>query len=102
MSELRENRPEGWGIVGNWQQYFDDPALDKLAEITMDLAATTWTLIDRQKITEWILEEKGYLENAEIDTFQPSEDQEKELTEARNQFISDILNGLTRSANSEQ
>jgi hypothetical protein len=59
LSELRENRPEGWGIVGNWQQYFDDPALDRLAEITMDLAATTWTLLDRQKVTEWILEEKA-------------------------------------------
>ena len=92
-----KERAEGWGVIGNWEKYFNDPALDRLAEITIDLATETWTAMDRQKITEWILESKGYLQPNEVDDFQPTQEQEALLTEQRNQFISQIFQGLLRN-----
>ena len=98
MTSREQDRPEGWGVIGDWRQYFNDPAMDRLAEMVMDLAAATWTSIDRQRVLEWILESKGQLSPGEIDDYQPTEEQEKLLTTERNAFVAQILEGLARHA----
>ena len=93
-----QERPEGWGVIGDWRQYFDDPAMDYMAKMVVDLAAATWTAIDRQRVTEWILESRGQLQPGEIDSYEPTEEQEKQLTEERNAFVAGILKGFTKAA----
>jgi len=89
-------RPDGWGVIGDWQSYFNDPAVDRLVEMVTDLAATTWTLMDRQRILEWELQRRGHLDSGRIDTYQPTEEEERQLTEQRNAFMSRLLSSLTR------
>jgi hypothetical protein len=96
----QQERPDGWGVIGDWRQYFSDPAMDYMAKMVVDLAAATWTTIDRQRVTEWILESRGQLRPGEVDSYTPSEEQEKQLSEERNAFVAGILEGFTKATGS--
>ncbi len=91
-------RPEGWGVIGDWQTYFNDPAVDRLAEMVLDLAAATWTVMDRQRILEWQLQRSGQLQPGQLDDYRPTEEEERELSAERNAFMSRLLGSLTRQA----
>ena len=88
---------EGWGVRGDWRQYFSDPAQQTLADMVVDLMAATWTLIDRQRVLEFILESRALIRPGEIDAFQPTVDQERQLTSERDSLIAQVLDGITRA-----
>ena len=92
------DRPEGWGVIGDWRTYFNDPAIDRLAEMVTELAAATWTLMDRQRILEWELERRTGLSPGVVDSYRPTEEEERQLSAERNAFMSRLLGGLTRQA----
>ena len=52
--------------------------------------------MDRQRILEWELQRRGHLDPGRIDTYQPTEEEERQLTEQRNAFMSRLLSSLTR------
>ena len=90
------DRPEGWGVIGDWRTYFKDQSVDRLAEMVTELAAATWTLMDRQRVLEWELQRSGQLDPGQLDSYRPTEEEERQLSAERNAFMSRLLGGLTR------
>ena len=90
-------RPPGWGVPGDWQQYFKDESAQHLAEMAVDLAAAVWVAIDRQQVLEWLLESKGQLAPGEIAAFKPPPEQELELTARRDEFLSQMFQTFRRA-----
>jgi hypothetical protein len=76
-------------------QYFDDPAIDKLAAIVVELAAQVWVLKDRERILEMQLEKKGQISRADIDYYQPTDEEQDEIRKERDQFISRLFKDIT-------
>lgn len=93
-----QDRPDGWGVIGDWRQYFSDPAMGYMAKMVVDLAAETWTVVDRQRVTEWILESRGQFQPGEIDAFVPTDEQQAQLSEERNAFVARILEGFAKAS----
>lgn len=89
--------PAGWGVPGDWQQYFKDEPAQHLAEMVVDLAAAAWVAIDRQQVLEWLLESRGQLAPGEIEAFKPTPEQELELTARRDEFLSQMFQTFNRT-----
>lgn len=76
-------------------QYFDDPAIDKLAAVVVELAAQVWVLKDRERILEMQLEKAGQIKREDINYYQPSDEEQAEIRKERDEYISRIFRDLT-------
>lgn len=79
-------------------QFFSDPMIDKLLEITYLLGGEIWTNRDRQMVMEHLLATEGQVTPDLIETFKPDEEFEARSEEMRVQFIQRIY-GCLYSAN---
>ena len=61
-----------------------------MAKLVVDLAAETWTVVDRQRVMEWVLASRGQLQPGEIDGLVPTDEQEARLSDERNAFVARI------------
>lgn len=76
-------------------QYFDDPAIDKLAAVVVELAAQVWVMKDRQRILEGMLEKQGSVSRDAIDHYQPTPEEQEEIRKERDEFISRLFKEIT-------
>ena len=67
-----------------------------LGQALLTLAREVWVLRDRQRILEAVLEDKGLLEEALLDQYQPDEKLAAALREERQQYLDNLVNALTR------
>ncbi len=86
MTGTTEPRPE--------QQFFDDPAVDRLLGIVMSLAAELWVVKDRQHVLESLLGDKEIVALAELDTFQPDEAHAARIAAERQAFVKSLMDNL--------
>jgi hypothetical protein len=66
-------------------QYFDDPNMDQMHAMIVALAAEVSVLFDRFDAVERILDRKGVLTRADLETWRPddaAEDERKAMREA--------------------
>lgn len=75
-------------------QFFSDPMIDKLLEITYLLGGEIWTNRDRQMVMEHLLATQGQVTPDLIETFKPDEEFEARSEEMRIQFIQRIYSSL--------
>src|SRR5690349_21737281 len=54
--------------------YFENPVIDNLLNITLELGAALWVVKDRLRVVEAILEKKGILLNDEIEQYRTPPD----------------------------
>lgn len=73
----REDRP----------QYFDDPAVDRLLQMLLELAAELWAVKDWQFVVNRLLEERGVLTLDDVRFYQPSEADQVVLAAEREKFV---------------
>ncbi|GIW08741.1 MAG: hypothetical protein KatS3mg060_3546 [Dehalococcoidia bacterium] len=73
----REDRP----------QYFDDPAVDRLLQMLLELAAELWAVKDWQFVVNRLLEQRGVLTLEDVQRYQPTEDDQKLLAVEREKFV---------------
>jgi hypothetical protein len=73
----REDRP----------QYFDDPAVDRLLQMMLELAAELWAVKDWQFVVNRLLEERGVLTLDDVRFYQPSEADQRILAAEREKFV---------------
>lgn len=76
------------------QQFFDDPAVDRLLGMVMTLAGELWVLKDRQRVTELLLAEKGTLTVEDLDSYDPTPEEAARLAEERQAFVKSLMDNL--------
>ena len=74
-------------------QFFSDPMIDKLLEITLLLGGEIWTNRDRQRVMEHLLATEGVVTPERIETFK-DDSFETESEQQRLQFIERIFGCL--------
>ena len=85
------------GIAGNKPKgarpyFFDDPAVERVMNITMAVAMELAVARERIDTLERLLEEKGVLTRAEIDAYTPKDKKaETERQQAHSEYISRVL-----------
>ncbi len=66
---------------------FDDPAIDTLLNIVLSLGSEVYVLRDRLRIVEKMLEAKGMISKADIESYKPTAEEETELRQDRDAFM---------------
>lgn len=76
------------------QQFFSDPALDKMMGMIMALAAEVYILRDRNRALEDMLSKSGLLQAGALDTYKPDAANSQQITAERDAFIARIMQPL--------
>lgn len=75
--------------------YFDDPAIDKVLSIVLELAAELHVVKDRLRVIEKMLEQKGQIRREDIDRYQPTPEEQQEIREERDKYIARLFRDIT-------
>lgn len=75
-------------------QFFSDPMIDKLLEITYQLGGEIWTNRDRQMVMEHLLATEGQVTPDLIETFQADDEFKQKAAEQRRMFVQRIYGCL--------
>lgn len=94
-----EQTPEG-GVpsAGDHPHYFNDPILDCLTNMVLELAAEVWVNRERMLVFEQLLGEQDLISVDAVEDFTPSEEQQGSLREERDRFIAGIMREIRRLA----
>jgi hypothetical protein len=81
---------------GKRPTFFDDPAIDALLAMLLELAQETWTLRERLTAYESYLASKGVSLPAEFEAYQPPDGETADLAARRQAFIARLFRVLER------
>jgi len=76
--------------------YFDNPMIDALITVTMELGAAQWVQAERLRIMEKLLTEKGVVTTEMIEKYVPSEDERQAAKKERDAYIGRIYAAFGR------
>jgi hypothetical protein len=79
---------------GKRPAYFDDPALDRTLSIVMALVGEVSVLRERLDTVERLLEAKGSLSRADIETYAPDRDTAYERGCQTREYVARIMRGV--------
>ena len=71
--------------------FLDHPTVDRVMKVVMALAQETYVNRDRLALVEKIRDEKGVLHRVDLDHYQPSDDEQQEINQRRDEFVASIL-----------
>ena len=74
--------------------FLDDPIVDKVMKVVMALAREAYVTRDRLALIEKTLDEKGVLYSADLDNYNPTEEEQAAINERRDEFVNSILEPL--------
>lgn len=74
--------------------FLDDPIVDKVMKVVMALAREAYVTRDRLALIEKKLDEKGVVYSADLDEFQPTDEEQAAINQRRDEFINSILEPL--------
>ena len=80
--------------------FFRDPAVDRMLGVVMELAGELYVVRDRLRTLEMLLEQRGTLSVADLDTYRPSTEEQSRRLAERDAFIQRILAPMTAAAES--
>lgn len=93
----RDQTPEGGApVVGPNPIYLDDPILDTMVNIVLELAAQMWVEREQRMILESALAAQGILSSEEVENFEPTDEQLNKIKLARTKFVDDVFKHLER------
>jgi hypothetical protein len=78
------------------QTFFADPSVDRLLAMTVALAAEVHILRDRNRALEGVLRDKGLIEAAEIEAWQPAAGDQAASDAERDLFVRSVLDPLAK------
>jgi hypothetical protein len=76
------------------QQFFDDPALDRVFGVVMALATEVYVLRDRQREMEKSLTKQGILETEQLNQ-EPTEEERMENRHDRQAFVHHLMDHVS-------
>ncbi len=84
----------GTKAKGKRPTYFEDPAIDRLLSITMALAGEVSVMRERMDTVERLLDAKGTISRADIESYEPDRDAGRERGMLTREFIQRIMRGV--------
>ena len=76
--------------------FFDNPAIDNLIAVTLELGAELWVQRERMRVIEALLAEKGVVTAELIEKYQPSEAEAARSRAEREAFVSRVYGAFAR------
>lgn len=76
--------------------YFDNPMIDALVTVTMELGAAQWVQAERLRIIEKLLTDKGVVTTEMIEKYVPSDEERQAAKKNRDAFINRIYSAFAR------
>jgi hypothetical protein len=97
---VAEDKKDAWPVKdpgdGKNPVYFDNPMIDALVSVTMELGAAQWVQQERLRIMEKLLTEKGVVTTEMIEKHVPTEAERQAAKKNRDAFIGRIYNAFSR------
>ncbi len=78
--------------------FLENQVLDSLVSSVLELSAEVWTLKRRSLFTEALLDSKGLVTKADIETYAPSPQETAEWAAQRDRFVRRIYGSFGRKA----
>ena len=76
--------------------FFDNPAINNLIAVTLELGAELWVQRERMRVVEALLAEKGMVTPELIEKYQPSEAEAARWRAEREAFVSRVYGAFAR------
>ena len=76
--------------------FFDNPAIDNLIAVTLELGAELWVQRERMRVIEKLLADKGVVTTELIEQYQPSADELARSRAERDAFVSRVYAAFAR------
>lgn len=76
--------------------FFDNPAIDNLIAVTLELGAELWVQRERMRVIETLLAEKGVVTPELIEQHQPSDEEAARARADRDAFVNRIYGAFAR------
>jgi hypothetical protein len=76
--------------------FFDNPAIDNLIAVTLELGAEMWVQRERMRIIERLLAENGVVTAQMIEQHQPTPEQAAEARAEREAFVNRVYGAFAR------
>jgi hypothetical protein len=80
--------------------FFPDPNVDRVLGVAMELAAEVYVLRDRLNTVERLLERTGTLHRADLESYEPTEEERAQRLAERDALIARILAPMTTESDS--
>lgn len=80
-------------------RFFNDPAMDRLISVVLQLTSEVWVLAERLGNLEQLAERKGQLSHDEIRNFIPDPDKLAQRDLERDNFVKSVLGPLREKKN---
>ena len=77
--------------------FFDNPAIDNLIAVTLELGAELWVQRERMRVVESLLAQKGMVTPELIEPYQPSEAEAAKSRAEREAFVARVYGAFARS-----
>lgn len=78
-------------VKGGRKAFFSDPEIDRMLARNARFMAEHWALKERLLTIEALLSERNILTAEDIDSYEPSAEQEADWDQQRDQFISAVM-----------
>jgi hypothetical protein len=88
--------PDRAGAPAPEPAFFDNPAIDNLIAVTLELGAELWVQRERMRVVERLLAEKGIVTPELIEQYQPSEEEAARARAERDAFVNRIYGAFAR------
>jgi hypothetical protein len=75
-------------------RFFDDPSIDRLISVVLNLTSEVWVLTERLENLEQLAQRKGHLTYEEIKNYKPDADETRSRDAARDSFVRSVLGPL--------
>ena len=76
--------------------FLDHPSLDKVMRVVIALTRETYVLKDRMALFETLLDEKGHVTRADVESYQPSEEERAATKAEADRFINKVLGPIVQ------
>jgi hypothetical protein len=76
--------------------YFDNPMIDALVTVTMELGAAQWVQQERLRIIEKLLTDKGVVTTEMIEKYVPSEDERQAAKKNRDAYVGRLYRAFSK------
>jgi hypothetical protein len=84
----------GTKAKGKRPQYFDDPAIDRILSILLAVVGEVAVLRERLDTVERLLDAKGTLSRADLETFEPDREAAYQRGLSTKEYIARVMRGV--------
>ncbi|MBT4740923.1 MAG: hypothetical protein HOH20_14295 [Rhodospirillaceae bacterium] len=102
MPKDESDKPSLTKIKGRNPHFFNDPNIDRLLTMVMELASEVSVMRDRLDTHERLAATKGIYTEDDVENFSPNDDEAAAREEWRSKFLDRILNALYTEYDNEQ